>query len=104
MAEVLIWSYFSIPTDLANEMRSWNEFASGEDYSVDLHSGVTGETVTVRLVEEWEDTYVLVNSSSEGELFDRVIGRVIYALSKNTDNLMIRSSKPISTEPTFKSD
>lgn len=74
MAEIVIWSYFSLPTDLANEMRNWNEFVDGEGYSVDLRSDATGETVIVRLVKEWEDCYVLVNSSSAGELFDRVDG------------------------------
>jgi hypothetical protein len=34
MLEVHIQSYFSIETDLANEMRSWPEFTSGSGYAV----------------------------------------------------------------------
>jgi len=29
-------SYFSLPTDLAGEMRDWPEFVAGQEYSVDL--------------------------------------------------------------------
>ena len=50
--EVHIDSYFSLPTDLAGEMRGWPEFVSGEEYSVDLRRPNGGESVTVRMVEE----------------------------------------------------
>jgi hypothetical protein len=101
--EVIIWSYFSLPTDLASEMRDWKEFIDGEAYSVDLKNSVTGETVTVRLVEEWEDCYVQINSANPNELFDRVVGRVICALSKHTDYLKVRTSRDIPNQPIFKS-
>ena len=35
---VNIDSYFSLPTDLAAEMRSWEEFVTGSEYNVTLHS------------------------------------------------------------------
>ncbi len=47
--EVHIISYFSLPTDLADAMRSWPEFVSGKDYSVQLRSQLG--TVTVQLHE-----------------------------------------------------
>lgn len=102
--EVIIWSYFSQPTDLASEMQNWKEFVNGEGYSVDLKSDVSGEEVTVRLIEEWEDSYVLISSPASNELFDRVVGRVIWALSKQTDFLKVRTSnRKVPTQPTFKS-
>ena len=56
--ELLIWSYFSEPTDLAGEMRDWPEFVAGEGYSADLRNVATGEEVTVGYVEENKDCYV----------------------------------------------
>jgi hypothetical protein len=90
MAEVHITSYFSLETDLAAEMRSWTEFRSGSGYSVELGSP-DGETVSVRLVERTpeEAAYVRVISPAPGVLFDRVLGRVTYALAAHSDNLMI---------------
>ena len=62
--EVHIRSYFSLPTDLAGEMRDWPEFVAGEAYSVDLKSRGTGEGVEVRFVEQDEDgSYVSVSSA-----------------------------------------
>ena len=88
--EIHIRSYFSLPNDLAGEMRGWQEFVAGEGYSVDLKSAATGEAVTVRFVGEDEDgPYVAVRSSEAGPLFDRVLGRVIYALSQHSDDLMV---------------
>jgi hypothetical protein len=101
--EVIIWAYFPSTTDLAGEMRNWDEFIEGDGYSVDLRSKATGEAVTVRLVGEWEDIYVLVNSDQGDELFDRVVGKVVYALSAH-DYLRIRTSNRIvPKEPKFKS-
>lgn len=88
--QIKIVSYFSIPTDLANEMRDWKEFVSGEGYTVDLENAETGEIVTVRYVEKENDLdYVIVESSSSNELFDRVVGRAIHALIMHSDNLMV---------------
>ena len=85
--ETHIISYFSVPTDLAGEMRDWTEFVSGQEYSVDLKS--SSETVSVRYVEDGEEHYVSVSGSGTGTLFDRVLGRVIYVLAAHSDNLMI---------------
>lgn len=89
MTEIRIQSYFSLPTDLAGEMRDWSEFVSGDGYSVDLLNSATGEAVTVRLVDEGEDQCVIVRSPAPSQLFDRTLGRIIYALSAHSDNLMI---------------
>jgi hypothetical protein len=88
--QIKIKSYFSISTDLAREMGNWEEFVTGEEYSVDLKSNETGEIVTVRYVEV-EDSfdYVMIESNLRGELFDRVIGRAIRALIMHSDNLMV---------------
>jgi hypothetical protein len=91
--EVAIWSYFSKPTDLASEMQHWQEFISGEGYAVDLRDSVTGELVTIRFVEEWEDCYVIISSPSLNELFDRVVGKVIYALAANSDYLHVKRER-----------
>ncbi len=85
--ETHILSYFSLPTDLAGEMRDWSEFVSGQKYTVDLKS--LAETVSVRYVEDGEEHYVSVSGEGTGTLFDRVLGRVIYALAAHTDELMI---------------
>ena len=85
--ETHIISYFSLPTDLAGEMHDWPEFVSGQEYSVDLKS--SAETVSVRYVEDGEERYVSVSGDGAGTLFDRVLGRVIYALAAHSDNLMI---------------
>jgi hypothetical protein len=88
--EIHIRSYFSLPTDLAGEMREWPEFRAGEGYSVELKSAESGEEVTVRFVEKDEDgAYVVVTSGNAGPLFDRVLGRVVYALSQHSDSLMV---------------
>ena len=87
--ELRIYSYFSLPTDLAAEMRDWPEFVRGEDYSVELRSAVTNETVVVKRGEEDDDRFVSIYSPDAGLLFDQVSGRVIYALSEHSDDLMI---------------
>jgi hypothetical protein len=87
--EVHIISYFSLPTDLAAEMRDWPEFVAGHEYSVELKSSASGEAVIVSHVERGEDRYVAVSGSGTGLLFDRVLGRVIYALAAHSDNLMV---------------
>ncbi len=91
MAEVHILSYFSLETDLAGEMRSWSEFCSGAGYTVELESADRSEIVSVSLVEATADepAYVRVRASVPGGLFDRVLGRVTYALAAHSDNLMI---------------
>lgn len=58
--EVHIISYFSLPTDLASEMREWPEFVSGHEYSVELKNVVSGEVVSVGYVEDGDERYVSV--------------------------------------------
>jgi hypothetical protein len=86
--EVHIRSYFSLPTDLAGTMRTWSEFQSGEGYFVNLRSADGSESISVRLLED-DNRYVSITSSSDGELFFRVIGAVTYALGAHSDNLLI---------------
>ena len=88
--EVHIISYFSFPTDLANELAGWEEFKSGEQYCVDLECSETKETVHVRLVEKDDDaSYVAVTSNCGGRLFERALGAVTFALAQHSDNLMV---------------
>jgi hypothetical protein len=91
MAEVHIFSYFSLETDLAAEMRSWPEFRSGAGYSVELASGDHAEAVSVRLVDGTPDerAYVRVIGTAPGPLFERVLGCVTYALAAHSDDLML---------------
>jgi len=87
--EVHILSYFSLPTDLAAEMQDWPEFVAGQEYSVELKNSALGEAVSVKYVEEGEEHYVSVTGSGSGSLFDKVLGKVIYALAGHSDNLMV---------------
>jgi hypothetical protein len=87
--EVHIISYFSLPTDLAEEMRHWPEFVTGHEYSVELRSSASDEAVSVRFVEDGEEHYVSVSGFGNGSLFDRVLGRVIYALAAHSDYVMV---------------
>jgi hypothetical protein len=43
--ELRIQSYFSLPTDLAAEIRDGPEFVGGSGYDVDLRWPATGESV-----------------------------------------------------------
>src|SRR5262245_4148423 len=89
---IRIDSYFSLPTDLANEMREWREFVSGEEYSVDLKDIATGEEVFVRLIEPSEEGFsphIEIWANNPGQLFERVVGRVVFAMSAHSDNLMV---------------
>ena len=71
-------------------MKHWPEFIGGEDYTADLRDDATGESVSVKLITaEEENPYVSVTGSGEGPLFDRVLGRVVYALSCHSDDLMV---------------
>ena len=89
MKVLRIGSYFSIETDLAEEMRSWPEFVSGSGYDVELRDTSTGQSVSVRYVESGEEAHVHIVGSGEGSLFDRVTGKVIHAMSAHSDSLWI---------------
>ena len=91
--ELRIQSYFSLPTDLAAEMRDWPEFISGEGYAANLADAATGEEVTVRYVEEGDDyPHVIIRSSAAGQLLDRVAGRVIRSLIEHSDTLVVNGT------------
>jgi hypothetical protein len=65
----------------------WPEVRHGEQYAVDL--AVRGwEVVTVQ-VQSDEDKYVAIVGIGKGQLFDRVLGRVVHELAAASDNLMI---------------
>jgi hypothetical protein len=71
-------------------MKDWPEFVGGEDYTADLRDDASDEAVTVKLITaEDENPYVSVSGSGDGVLFDRVLGRVVYALSRHSDDLMV---------------
>lgn len=88
---IRIDSYFSLPTDLAAEFRSYPEFRGGVGYSVDLQS--EHETVAVRLLPAEDDDcqHVVVAGEGEGEgrLFNAVLGCVVLALSMHSDNVQV---------------
>ena len=108
VSEVHIISYFSLPTDLASEMKRWPEYVEGKEYSVRLNSPDTAETVEVALVERDDDAlverddeeppYVYVRSTTGKALFERVLGTVTYALAAHSDNLMIYRWDPKARE------
>lgn len=77
--EVRILSYFSLPTDLAAAMRAWPEFVGGAGYDVDLRS--PNERVEVRFATD----ELIVRGQGDGELFDKVLGRVVHALAPHSD-------------------
>jgi hypothetical protein len=87
--EIHIRGYFSLPTDLAAQLCDWPEYVEGKDYDVEMKSIESGETVTVRFTEDEDGRYVAVSGLGVGLLFDKVLGRVIYALSAHSDSLLI---------------
>jgi hypothetical protein len=87
--KISIQSYFSLPTDLAAELGIFPEFTDGAGYDVNLRTEDRKEEVTVRFVEGEHAPHVLVRGTGDGFLFDRVVGRVIWALSAHSDNLQV---------------
>ena len=84
-----IRSYFSIETDLALIMSKWPKFLVGEAHDVELRNPKGDEIVTTKFIKNDVEAYVSVCSSSINELFERVVGSVVYAMSAHSDNLMI---------------
>jgi hypothetical protein len=88
-----IRTYDSIPTDLAGEMHDWPEFASGQGYTVHLRGAVTGAEVSVWMIEPENDLpTVIVEGTHRSSLLDRVLGRVVQALSEHSDDVDVRQS------------
>jgi hypothetical protein len=85
---VYIDSYFSLPTDLAAEMRSWPEFVSGEGYNVILKTD--SEYVSTSLENDEGSRFVLVTGNGDGPLFFRVLGLSLYALAGHSDDVWPR--------------
>ena len=85
--EVEIVSYFSLETDLAAEFRSFSEFVSGDGYRVALRS--ESERVEVGLDNDKQPSFVFVRGDGTGTLFERVVGRTVYALAAHSDNLQV---------------
>jgi hypothetical protein len=82
-------SYFSLPTDLANEMKEWSSFVSGSGYDVLLRT--EEETVDIRFVPASSDDaqHVVVSGKGTGELFPQALGTAIYALAAHSDNVSV---------------
>jgi hypothetical protein len=81
---VLIFSYWTSPTDLAAILGDWPEFRGGSGYNVDLHALRSGETVEVRLVRENDDCWLLVAANATGALFERALGRITLELARTS--------------------
>lgn len=98
---VRVDSYFSLPTDLAAEFRSWPEFVSGSGYQVQMESS-SGESVFIRYQETETAQLMTVESAGNGDLFERVLGRALYALSAHSDTVCIHrhSEEPKTQEAT----
>ena len=89
---VEILSYFSLPTDLARGMSEWPEFVSGDGYDVTLRSADGSEIVETRFESGDDEEHfprVVIEASSEGQLFERALGFVTYALAAHSDNLQV---------------
>jgi hypothetical protein len=89
VCQVRIDSYFSLPTDLAADMRNWPEFVGGVDYDVEFES--EDERVIVRFVPADDDdrAYVRVRGEYGGRLFLTVLGYVSYAMAGNSDEIEV---------------
>ena len=89
VCQVRIDSYFSLPNDLAADMRNWPEFVRGREYSVELESD--DERVTIELLPADDDDrpYVLVRGEYGGRLFLAALGYVCYAMAGKSDDLQI---------------
>ena len=83
--EVRVDSYFSLEADLAEEMRTWPEFVSGEGYSCLLRAG--SEVVETRLENDEGTPFVLIRGEGNGRLFSAVVGAVFWKMSGCSDNV-----------------
>ena len=86
---VRIRGYFSLPTDLAAEMRHWPEFQSGAGYDVLLGSTSERVVVTFRPESEEDNQHLEVAGEGDGPLFHQVLGCVVYAMSKHSDDMLV---------------
>ena len=95
MPSARIDSYFSLPTDLAVLAKSWPEFISGQEYSVEFASNEG--RVTVQLVHAIDDdcNHVVVQAEQETRLFYLVLGFVTFAMAAHSDNLQLMRWGPL---------
>ena len=82
-------SYFSLPTDLAAELRPWHEFVEGAGYSAELKGSAERVSVCLMPAADEDAEHVLVVGEGCGDLFDRVLGRVVFALSAHSDSVWV---------------
>ena len=85
---VLIDSYFSVPTDLAAEMKDWPEFVQGDGYTTAFRTD--SESVSTSLESDEGRPFVLVKGTGDGPLFHRVLGVCIYTLAGHSDDVWPR--------------
>jgi hypothetical protein len=84
---VNIDSYFSLPTDLASEMKSWSEFVSGSGSGYDVVLKTDSEDVLTSLEHDEGRPFVLVSGKGDGPLYFRVLGLTLYALAGHSDDV-----------------
>jgi hypothetical protein len=82
-------SYFSLPTDLAAELRPWHEFVDGAGYVAELRGSEEHVAVSLRPATDDDAAHVLVVGEGCGDLFDRVLGRIVFALSAHSDSVWV---------------
>ena len=82
-------SYFSLPTDLAAELRPWREFVEGAGYAAELRGSDERVSVSLRPATGEDAAHVLVVGEGRGDLFDRVLGRIVFALSAHSDSVWV---------------
>ena len=82
-------SYFSLPTDLAAELRPWHEFVEGAGYVAELQGSEERVSVSLRPATDDDAAHVLVVGEGCGDLFDRVLGRIVFALSAHSDSVWV---------------
>jgi hypothetical protein len=86
---VRIDSYFSLPIDLAEEMRIWPEFVDGKDYSVKLASPTESVTVELKPENDEDACHVLITGVGSGPLFFSVLGCAAHAMAAHSDSVQL---------------
>jgi hypothetical protein len=86
---VRIDSYFSLPTDLAEEMKRWPEFVNGTDYSVKLASPTESVNIELQPENDEDARHVLITGVGEGSLFFSVLGCAAHAMAAHSDSVQL---------------
>ena len=91
--EVQIASDVWVSADLAQRLGHWSEFQSGSGCDIDLYNVYTHERVQVRYKDgDNQLTVISVFSEQPGSLFDRVLGQIVFSLSCEEGNLIVKRS------------